>query len=140
MLCLLFGEKPSKGNNIVINLFLGPRGCNTARHGEKGSVIKRRYDSNGGQYKKIGTSQDWGYFVAERKERSTECTHGWIEKISDLFELDHMLETLTTSACFRFQPKTWVRCEQLIGHLSEFFPFVFSSVIAVLALSCEKSS
>lgn len=52
VLCLLFSEKPSEGNNIVINLFLGHRGCNSARHGEKGAVIKvpyeRRYDSDGG--------------------------------------------------------------------------------------------
>lgn len=69
----------------------------------------------------------------ERKERTMECTHGWTEKISDLFELDHMVETPLPRPCFRFQPMTWVRSEQLIGHLSEFFQFVFSSVIAVRA-------
>ena len=53
MLCLLFGEKASEGNNIIVDLFLSHRSCNTVRHSQKGSAIqfpyKGRYYSDSGQ-------------------------------------------------------------------------------------------
>ena len=63
MLCLLFGEKPSEGDNIVIDLFLGYRGCGTVRHVQGGSVINVSHEE-------MDVTQTAASVVQENRKRS----------------------------------------------------------------------
>ena len=55
VLCLLFGEKSSEGDNIVIDLFWGHRGCGTVRHvqgrfNEQCFIRGKEYSSDSSKY------------------------------------------------------------------------------------------